>query len=288
MSAVIIISAAGLVSLFRTTSVSSSFKPYIANLLLANLSLAVFENPLDILLELSCQHWTLSWAICDLYLYCNYVITAWAIHAHLLITVNRLWALVFPYSYRDQHIISTSFLFIGGALVYVHIWSVPGLVLDSVFYRSMNDECEVNNDAQRTWALALQICLFLAPIVFVAGAYMYIIDRQRMRWKTRPGTREAPLSQKPTDGKSSDPPAAQKNTRQQNNQAFLILTLLTCSVVITWTPYQVCQLLQILDMTVADDVIGALDVLWIIQSVLDPVLSTSIVSDVWAAFQQWR
>ncbi|XP_055349954.1 uncharacterized protein LOC129596644 [Paramacrobiotus metropolitanus] len=241
--------------LFRTTSVSASFKPYIANLLLANLFLAIFENPLDILLELSCQHCTLSWAVCDLYLYCNYVITAWAIHAHLLITVNRLWALIFPYSYRDQHTISTSFLFIGGALVYVHIWSVPGLVLDSVFYRSMNDECEVNNDAQRTWALALQICLFLAPIVFVAGAYMYIIDRQ-----------------------------PHKNTRQHINQAFLILTLLTCSVVITWTPYQICQLLQILDIPVSIHIVAALDVLWIVQSILDPLLSTRVVADMRTVF----
>ncbi|XP_055344382.1 melatonin receptor type 1A-like [Paramacrobiotus metropolitanus] len=280
MVAVIVCNVAGLASLVRTTAVSDSFKPYIANLLLANLAMAVLENPLDILFELSCDRWTLSWAVCDLFLYCNYVFTGWEMHAHLLITLNRFWALIFPYHYRQRHTITTSLCLTFGTFIYVHLWTVPGLVLDSLFYRIMEEECEVNGIAQRLWVLAVHIFLFLAPIVFVAGSYVYLVVRQRMRQSTRPAGPGLEAYPRPTEDGISEPPAAHKKARRQNNRAFVILTLLTCSVVVTWTPYQVCQLLQVLGVTVNDDMVGALDVLWITQSILDPLLSTSIIYDI--------
>ncbi|XP_055353624.1 5-hydroxytryptamine receptor 1A-beta-like [Paramacrobiotus metropolitanus] len=287
MVLVIVCNTAGLASLYRTTAISGSFKPYIANLLLANLAMAILENPLDILFELSCDRWTLSWAACDFFLYCNYVFAGWEMHAHLLITVNRLWAMIFPYNYRHRHTMTTSFVLTTGAFIYVHAWILPGLVRDSLFFRIMGRECEVNGDAQRPWQLMVQTFLFLAPIAFVAGSYVCLVVRQRMRLKTRPDAPEIELQSRPTDnGTSGEAPAALKKTRRQNSRAFFILTLLTCSLVVTWTPYQVCQLLQIGGVTVNDDVVGALDVLWIIQSILDPLLSTSIVSDVRTVFVQ--
>ncbi|XP_055354521.1 alpha-1A adrenergic receptor-like [Paramacrobiotus metropolitanus] len=295
MSFIVVLNTAGLVSLLCRGRVNASFNIYIANLLLANVTFAVVENPLDLLFGLSCDRWIIGSAACDLFLYCNYVITAWAMHAHVLITVNRLWAVIYPYSYRRLHTVKIAVILCVGALVYVHMWSVPGIVMDSIFYRDSLEklECELNVDPQRSWVMLLQICVYLAPIAFVGVSYGFIGYKHRQRLKVKQAGRTVsglpsskvhrPTANDVARGSGVAITSADVRAKERNlsAQAFVTLTLLTSSLLITWTPYEVLQMISftLQDFKPPDELSECLDILWTLQAVLDPLLSTHLLAD---------
>ncbi|XP_055356459.1 5-hydroxytryptamine receptor 6-like [Paramacrobiotus metropolitanus] len=80
----------------------TGFNVYLIGLLSTNVFYGVLQYPSEIL-EALYMHWWMSRGACSLSLYNLWVLDSVTKHMHVLITVNRLWALTFPLSYRNQH-----------------------------------------------------------------------------------------------------------------------------------------------------------------------------------------
>lgn len=83
-------------------SLRTSFNIYLLNLVAGNFIHTVIENPLDLINHLY-PGWRLSWGSCTLYIYSLYVVEAGIRTSHVLITVNRIWAVIWPHGYRTFH-----------------------------------------------------------------------------------------------------------------------------------------------------------------------------------------
>ncbi|GAV07005.1 hypothetical protein RvY_16905 [Ramazzottius varieornatus] len=128
----------GLLLLFcKCRTVRNPFNLYVLNLTLANLSSIVVMYPYQVFDQLNRTYFS-SVFRCFFYRYLTYTIPGWIHNAHRLIALNRLWALVFPISYRNygQAHFATRPLFVCCAmLVYLHAVLVPVLIADYMIPR---------------------------------------------------------------------------------------------------------------------------------------------------------
>lgn len=77
------------------------FAIYLINLLSTNFACAWLQSPAKFIVGLYNSNWTvLNSAVCTVNLYGAGVVGAGTMTSHVLITINRLWALVFPLSYK--------------------------------------------------------------------------------------------------------------------------------------------------------------------------------------------
>ena len=95
---------------------------------------------------------------------------------HTLITINRIWAVIWPHSYRQNHNTWTACLICVGGWVYVHVNLLPGYVLDILYYRLplVVNTCYLNTDAQWQWLLAMQVLVYAMALFIMVGSYPII------------------------------------------------------------------------------------------------------------------
>lgn len=162
------------------------FNIYLVNLLIGNLLNLFLFFPLNVIHLAYGDHWWLGFSACTLYLYGLLVLNASMGHCHLLITVNRLWAVSFPISYRNRHRKSVAILICLAMWVYLHVTLLPGVIMDAVYYRLPVETsgCSFNAEAtnsQSHWVAFVQIQGYDLPIVFIAVSYVWIAYRRVKR-----------------------------------------------------------------------------------------------------------
>lgn len=133
-AATILLDGVVLVLLLRKESRRRPFSVYLMCLLGTNMIYAIIQNPLDILHDVY-PGWWLGTSACTTYLYTNYVLASCVVHSHVLITINRIWAVTFPIHYRNNHSRQVAIALCCLMYAYVHLCMVPGWLMDSVTYR---------------------------------------------------------------------------------------------------------------------------------------------------------
>lgn len=118
---------------------------YLLNLVVANLSFILLENVLELTVDIYSTWWTGS-AACFIYLYGQYVASAGITHAHINITLNRIWAISLPVSYRNHHTKTVAVLICLVSWGWVHGYMMPGLILNVVYYQAPLETagCQLN------------------------------------------------------------------------------------------------------------------------------------------------
>ena len=110
------------------------FNCYLINLVTVTLLNDVLYGPLNIVSNVymaASGLWTAT--SCNIYLYSYWVLQANLGTAHMLITLNRIWAVAWPISHR---LWQTRRMVIGwstGMWVYLHVVIVPALVMDTLW-----------------------------------------------------------------------------------------------------------------------------------------------------------
>ncbi|XP_055348593.1 5-hydroxytryptamine receptor 2A-like [Paramacrobiotus metropolitanus] len=269
----------------------TSFTVYIIFLLSSNVFYALCEHPLEII-RISYSAWWLPSGACSLYLYLLWVSCAVPMHTHVLITINRIWAIAFPHSYRQHHSSKVACLMCLGNVVYVHVVCLPLVMLDQLRY-AVNAEkygCSLNFDVSQVndYASTVQFIVYDGPIVFVVLAYPFLYYKQTQRrkigssWSSgRPSVSHRRESTNPGDDEELGEVGQKKTqitktitTGKEASRPFVVLTLLTISVFICWTPVMTfwtitCFVSLDSDMTVFRNFAV---VLFALQPVLDPIL----------------
>ena len=170
-----------------TPSLHTPFNIYLCSLLCANLINVVGEGPFDIY-SLYNPAWLLGTHVCTFYMYNSWTVTAVIAHCHLAIAANRLWAIFWPNHYRLHNTHRTAVVICVLVYAYCHLWSVPLLVLDELYYRLPLEEnnCNVNLAAQPLYNTVLQFVHYDGCLLAImAAAPVMLYKRFRVNQRKR-------------------------------------------------------------------------------------------------------
>ncbi|XP_055349559.1 uncharacterized protein LOC129596347 [Paramacrobiotus metropolitanus] len=219
--------------------------------------------------------------LCDFRSYVSWVITGIPLNLHVLIAVNRVWAIAFPYSYKNRHSNWLAIALTFVVVAYVHIICLPGVIMNALYYRLPfeTDGCQVNTDPgpMMAWDQLVMLLIYEFPIVFMAVAWIYVAIKQKQR-------RNAIANATTTAQLSAVTSAAQKTggRRGQYSTGFLVFSVLTASAILCWTPYETYYTVWafIPDLTEADRrFVNLCLALYLFQPVLDPLLTVVTMKD---------
>ncbi|XP_055349163.1 alpha-2B adrenergic receptor-like [Paramacrobiotus metropolitanus] len=287
---VIFLNSGVLVVFIRDKQLRTPFAMYLMNLLCANIVIAILQNPLDIVTSYA-NIWYPGQKACTVYLYASYAISGGIMISHVLITTNRIWAICFPFSYKHFHTKKLAMGVCVGMWCYVHILILPGLIMDGLYYRPPLDimGCSINLGTQKEWSEAVHWLIYNLAEIIVVFAYPVICFyriRSRKIVKVTTGN-SVPANSNPADTNSAEasnisnkPSQFAGEKKKERSYAFMVLTLMTCSVAVFWTPIMVFYGLapygyfNYTFYQVARAVYS-----W--ECVLDPILFAVAMKDIW-------
>ena len=185
VAGILLANSAVLTAFLRHPNLRTPFNFYLISLLSADIAQSIFDLPFMVMSQFI-SVWPLGRAACSFSLYAKWVFSAVVRNTHCLISLNRLWALFLPISYRHYHSKTMAACLCVGAWVYVHVFKLPGLLQDALYYRQDGDTCLVNTTAQTKWAMASQF------VVDDAAVFLVIISYPIIYWKVRQRARIYP------------------------------------------------------------------------------------------------
>ncbi|XP_055344046.1 D(1)-like dopamine receptor [Paramacrobiotus metropolitanus] len=238
--------------------------------------------------------WPGGHALCVTYMYFQRVASVIPVLAHVLISMDRLWAIRFPLSYRLHHqskltVIAVCFAMLG----YVHVVPFPAFLIDFLYYNSQEKQrtCQQITGSVIPWNRADFILHRLLPLIMIVSIYVYIIVKrwQRKRITTTNGPpNESSREQQPTDpammlgdvagvyGAGANVGRVQHGLvirRRRRVKPFIVLTMTSISVLICWIPTDVYWFaMAYLDIRMSGVVFTVTTTLYSIQMIFDPLM----------------
>lgn len=272
-----------------------SFSIFLIFLLTSNMLFSAIQNPLEII-NFRFSHWWMGKTWCIVYYYSTNVLARGAMFTHLLISLNRIWAVTFPLSYRNAQTTKMALGFCVILWAYAHIVVLPDMVYKIL---SMRTPLEIYGcRARYPVRTSVQFLTNVVPLLVVTLAYPCIVYKCYRRFKGEVATAN------PTLPKATEPSVAPKPSRQKSgrrsgtmigtktttkpitnvDQAFVVLTLLTMSAIICWTPITLTFLVGQPDFDSLHYKVAAF--LFASQPVLDPILFAAALRDLRDAFRR--
>ncbi|OWA54311.1 hypothetical protein BV898_18719 [Hypsibius exemplaris] len=259
---------------FRAPSLVTPFNIYLINLLTANLLTMLVQVP-NYLVNSLHGSWFTGSRTCSLYIF-GFVFQAGMINAHALITINRLWAVLWPIHYRRNHTRRTAIVLCIITWIYISAFKLAVLIPDALYYRrpELIYGCSLNRLVQMPLLTAHQIVVYDLPGALMIVAYPFICYKQWRRKRAvnpksrreavqivgqalnasqgqrrNPSTVAIKLTNRSTQMASHTVSQGQassgtgSNSRQvpaprirRRSNGFLLLTLVTLSMIVVWLP----------------------------------------------------
>ncbi|OWA53215.1 hypothetical protein BV898_17648 [Hypsibius exemplaris] len=293
-----------LLILCKGRALRTPFNVYIGNLLLANSLNLCLQCPLDIANELYPCAWNFSRGACSIFLYAALVLQAVTYSAHLLIAVNRIWAVAHPISYRSIHSVRTSTRLCLAVWILVHVCVMPRWAADVLMdHRERTFECSLEpmGTGKEIWDLVIHILFFLLPhgVITAALPVIQIVKRRRgagakinIVQPLAEGRMGEPTNRTPASvfgiAAVNDIPqfpkasflgmTAAAGKRADNNgrfRGYVLLLLMTITIAACWTPMEVYYVLSDIDSSFSAPIFFEVaSVLFSCQAALDPLLFT--------------
>ncbi|OQV17089.1 hypothetical protein BV898_08805 [Hypsibius exemplaris] len=295
----------GLFVVFAThRALWTPFNVYVVNLIVANCVCIIVQFPLDTLSSLYDGKWILGETVCTFYLQVLWCLQPIVFNSHQMIAINRIWAVIHPISYRSIHSIRTALCLCAGVWVYVIIGVTPGVLRDTLYFRvplpvkPQIDYCQINTDAQLSWAVAIQVVYYIWPQVTMVAALVIIFFIKRVRQRAKAVRRSNAVVPNLNGGSAKEQqvedhdrsgsgatPAVPSNSLEArlkpiqhpaapHSHGNLLLVLLTISVTICWTPnnvYYTWMFFKQLDYPVF---YYFTTILFCLQAAIDPIMFT--------------
>ncbi|OQV25519.1 hypothetical protein BV898_00459 [Hypsibius exemplaris] len=288
-----------LVVFAKDRSLRTPFSVYLVNLLLANFTCSVILYPMDFISNLHSAQWLIGNQACTAYLYTTCVIEAGIFHCHLLIALNRMWAVVHPISYRSIHSTQTAVLLCLGTWVYIHLAALPEVVLDALYYRLPVETagCIINvaENPLRSYDRVAQLLFYHLPHLLMLLSVPIICCARRRSGLRKQNTVMPNYSIHPHTRVLTDRRGTQSSNtvlegadrlqgiggksvagikaRTRKLRGFLLLLLLTSSVTICWLPIDVYYTMNSQIEDFKDELFFQVaETLFSLQTTVDPLI----------------
>ncbi|OWA50760.1 hypothetical protein BV898_15266 [Hypsibius exemplaris] len=281
-----------LLTFLRHESLRTAFNIYLICLLVFDLANTCAFLPIQIVSDLY-SSWWMGPGLCNLYIYEMWVLQAGMCNFHLLFTLNRIWAVTFPISYRTRHSKRVAVLSALAMLAYVHCLVLPGVILDALYYREPieADGCLLNTAAQPIWSMAIQIVVFDIPMVIIILAYPIICYRTvGLQGAARGRVRKLRVANLSTNSGTVSMAGAVvglkmtlrqrlRRMRKGRGPAFIVLTLMTLCALICYVPNQVYFTYVIFFGDDWPDLLRVGNILFALAGVADPLFLVLSLND---------
>ncbi|XP_055330532.1 G-protein coupled receptor 61-like [Paramacrobiotus metropolitanus] len=213
------------------------FTVYLLALFIANTVYLITVRPLALLAEFY-GIWLWNHPACVFYNYCNRVLTVVPIYGHLLISVNRLWAVIFPFSYREKHTKVMVALLCVGMVGYVHALDLPPFLVDMHYHVPRNFRaCQHVSGKMLLWNHVEMYLNRIFPLVFILTAYVFILIHRSQRRNARGSRIASPIPMEDVKGHGNAVARAlSQKPPHRIVKPFVVLTLTAVSVLVCWLP----------------------------------------------------
>lgn len=192
------------------------------------------------------------------------------VNSHALVSTNRMWAIFAPISYRRNHSIRVAILMYATLCVYVHIMALPVVLLDAIYYRAPQN-CYVNSNVQRILTMVVSSVGMDLPIIFILMSYPFLWYKRKQLRKTTSSRNK--VYRHYTGNHSHAARIPRIVTRNQKADRLLVLTFLTASIFVCWTPGEMQYKLDLSKLVQVPLVVTeATLTLHSLQAVIDPIL----------------
>ncbi|GAV03879.1 hypothetical protein RvY_14248 [Ramazzottius varieornatus] len=280
-------------------SLRNSFGVYLMNLLVVDSTLVLLHGPFN-LIDKYYPSWTLGHRVCSFVNYMSYAYQNLIILGHFLIAFNRVWAVVFPFSYRTHHTTKVAVALCASAWIILNICNIPVAIITTVITPGAINgtlRCDIDPERLGVWDPISQILLFDIPILCVILAYPVVCYKSffsNRQQKVAPlaGTHTMVRGRQgthfPTDKTSAHHGEREGEDHREKDRrtrivvcgralngsptGFLTLTLTTCSFILCLMPkeaYYTWLMATDIDPPGVADIV---DVLHRLTTVFDPLL----------------
>ncbi|XP_055348966.1 octopamine receptor beta-2R-like [Paramacrobiotus metropolitanus] len=175
------------VTYFYHSHLQNGFTALIASLCLSEVFLAAFGMT-GIFMRGLYGYFPLSPAACSFFLYCNDVFGSCVRYGHILIALNRLWAVTYPAHYR-RHNQNLKAVYLTVFLVWLFLNALHMVVVipGRIWPKPIDSLCTNNVEFQRKAALAVEILGMTITEVIVVGVSLAVWAKlwRRSRWKVQ-------------------------------------------------------------------------------------------------------
>ncbi|XP_055353869.1 uncharacterized protein LOC129599612 [Paramacrobiotus metropolitanus] len=253
------------------------FSVYLLALFLSNL----VSRPMAILDELYFIYQATGYSVCVLYIY-NKVSSVMPVIFHVLISLNRVWAVAFPISYRERHTKRLAVCICLGAVIYVHLVNLPLFLIDSLKYHPASyaqyQDCGQISPSFLDFNKMDDIVNGLLPMLIIMVAYVFIIvklwkKRSSRRRSVSVNTRKSTPARRETSTQNPQSTATQPSPPRKTVKPFVVLTLTFISVVVCWAPIQTFFFMGLfLHIGLPGTVFTAVSTLYSLQMIFDPLM----------------
>ncbi|XP_055344032.1 uncharacterized protein LOC129592091 [Paramacrobiotus metropolitanus] len=283
-----------LLSLFCDRHVwQRSFGVYLIILAVGNIINSILQNGLILMVKnvLSPEDDSL---FCSVHMTLRLIVTAYVPFIHVLICANRIWALVYPYSYRARHTFRLAISACVVAAIVIVGFVIPATVVDALHGRtpSLNEFCRMNfsNEDLVKWTYSFNIISLFIPESIILLTCPFLLRKRAIplnRMRVTPSGMSPRGIKRSTDNDVIDGHDVSRNgsaLRKHPRQNYRILALLTVSVFICWTPVNVYYVLP--NLTSHTRFFQIANVVKLVHSAIDPVLFIASIDDLKEAY--WR
>ncbi|XP_055337119.1 lysophosphatidic acid receptor 6-like [Paramacrobiotus metropolitanus] len=202
------------------------FSIYILTITISQILNAVFQNPLLFVVRDYVVHGKGD-TFCMVYLYLKQTIGTSLPSFHMLVALNRIWALCYPMSYRHRHTKKLAGVLCAGTWLFIHVVVVPGLFMEGLYFRTRQNNflCtfSTGDPKMEYWSITVTITLSIVPEVVILLFYPFALWKRRQRRKK---IKEITLRSSTDEARGST----------KSVHSFMVLTLLTVSTTVCWTP----------------------------------------------------
>lgn len=286
---VLLLNSIVLMSLLRDESLRKQpFCVYITCLLVSNILYAVMENPLEILTHVR-SVWSFGVTWCIMYKYALSCVVNAQMFSHVLISLSRGWAVSFPHSYRQNHTWKCALLLCAAMLAYSHVVHLPRFIPKMA---NLKLPLEVYGCNSQYRPNTPQVYLtFASAFGIVIAAYPFIVCMRKKRIQsqnqvgsTNPTTERA-TKNLPSKKIVSDVLAKRAQQKAQHgSQSFLVLTMMTCSILIFWAPAAISYAVLCFMPVPYPLLFQVAMTLLAVQPAMDPILFTVAMKDLRSKF----
>ncbi|XP_055356341.1 cysteinyl leukotriene receptor 1-like [Paramacrobiotus metropolitanus] len=262
----------------------TSFTIYLIVIATGNIVIMVVMRPIGVMNSFT-GIWPGGRPLCAAYTYAQFVVSMIPVLLHVLIAVNRLWAVTYPVHYRVRHNKKVALLLCLGVMVYVHMVHFPIFLLEFYYFGPAGKQtgCQPGEGGIIQWRRADFIIHRIVPLFTILTIYIYVIIK---RWLNRriiahqPETHPSADADTPNADTAGRKSISRLNRRQQDGMGirrrtvkpFIVLALTSINVIVCWVPADTDWALLYLNMRPPAWAHTLTGTLYSLQMVFDPLM----------------
>lgn len=168
---------------FKHSSLRTSFNAYITNLCITEI-LNACTGMAGSFLRILYGRWPLNYGSCIVFNYCADVFGSALRYCHILVAMNRLWAVTFPTHFKRYSHMPQSMCAIGASWIFVNVVHLPVLIPSFIWPIPGDTQCLKNTNFQKNAAVFVEVMGFAATevaMILISAITAYkVFSKRRM------------------------------------------------------------------------------------------------------------